>query len=120
MMDIKQNTKKYLILTFIVMSLFIFFKIDFRLKEIIPGAISDDSAYYYHSQTIGVDLDLDYSNQLEGTNKRNPRQRLGQLFFLNFTFLGTHPTKPKSRILGRRSQEIRCTASMVRSTSRST
>ena len=71
MMDVKQNTKKYLILTFIVMSLFIFFKIDFRLKEIIPGAISDDSAYYYHSQTIGVDLDLDYSNQLEGTNKRN-------------------------------------------------
>ena len=48
-----------------------FFKIDFRLKEIPQGVLSDDSSYYYHAQTIGVDLDLDYSNQLKGTNKRN-------------------------------------------------
>ena len=48
-----------------------FVKIDFRLNEITNGLISDDSAYYYHAQTIGVDNDLDYANQLEGTDKRN-------------------------------------------------
>ena len=70
-MNISKKTKKYSILLLISLSFFSFFKIDFRLKEINPGAISDDSAYYYHAQTIGVDLDLNYSNQLEGTNKRN-------------------------------------------------
>ena len=47
-----------------------FVKIDFRLNEITNGLISDDSAYYYHAQTIGVDNDLDYANQLEGTDKK--------------------------------------------------
>jgi hypothetical protein len=70
-MNISKKTKKYSILLLISLSFFSFFKIDFRLKEINPGAISDDSAYYYHAQTIGVDRDLNYSNQLEGTNKRN-------------------------------------------------
>lgn len=48
-----------------------FMKIDFRLDEIEPGYFHDDSAYYYHAQTLAVDLDLDYSNQLAGTDKRN-------------------------------------------------
>ena len=63
-----KNLTTILFLTFLLMT---FFKIDFRLKEIPQGALSDDSSYYYHAQTIGVDLDLDYSNQLKGTNKRN-------------------------------------------------
>ncbi len=63
-----KNLTVILFLTFLLMT---FFKIDFRLKEIPQGALSDDSSYYYHAQTIGVDLDLDYSNQLKGTNKRN-------------------------------------------------
>ena len=63
-----KNLTVILFLTFLLMT---FFKIDFRLKEIPQGALSDDSSYYYHAQTIGVDLDLDYTNQLKGTNKRN-------------------------------------------------
>ena len=51
--------------------LLVFTKIDFRFKEINPGLIHDDAAYYYHAQTVGVDLDFDYSNQLKGTDKRN-------------------------------------------------
>ena len=67
----KPNLKKFTIILFLTLVLMTFFKIDFRLKEIPQGALSDDSSYYYHAQTIGVDLDLDYSNQLKGTNKRN-------------------------------------------------
>ncbi len=61
----KRNT----IIFFLV--LLVFTKIDFRFKEINPGLIHDDAAYYYHAQTVGVDLDFDYSNQLKGTDKRN-------------------------------------------------
>ena len=61
--------KKNLFLIF--MLLLLFTKIDFRFKEIDPGLIHDDAAYYYHTQTIGVDQDFDYSNQLAGTDKRN-------------------------------------------------
>ncbi len=67
----KPKLKNLIIILFLTFLLMTFFKIDFRLKEIPQGALSDDSSYYYHAQTIGVDLDLDYSNQLKGTNKRN-------------------------------------------------
>lgn len=63
-----KNNKKIIILLFVLL---LFTKIDFRFKEITPGLIHDDAAYYYHAQTIGVDLDFDYSNQLSGTDKRN-------------------------------------------------
>ena len=63
--------KKFFVFLIITLFLLSFIKIDYRLKEINAGAISDDSSYWYHAQTIGIDLDLDYSNQLEGTNKRN-------------------------------------------------
>lgn len=66
-----KNFKKYTFMLFVTLFLLSFLKVDYRLKEINPGAISDDSAYYYHAQTIGEDLDLDYSNQLRGTDKRN-------------------------------------------------
>ena len=46
-------------------------KIDFRLKEIPPGLSVDDAEYYYHAQTIGIDFDLDYSNEMAGALNRN-------------------------------------------------
>ena len=69
----KKNISGEKFFIYLLISLFLlsFIKIDFRFKEITNGLISDDSAYYYHAQTIGVDNDLDYANQLEGTDKRN-------------------------------------------------
>ena len=49
----------------------IFTKVDFRFDEIFPGSFVDDAEYYYHVQTIAIDKDLDYSNQMPNTPNRN-------------------------------------------------
>lgn len=46
-------------------------RIDFRFDEINPGSFVDDAEYYYHVQTIALDKDLDYSNQMPNTPHRN-------------------------------------------------
>jgi len=62
---------------FIVISLF--FRIDFRFKTSVE-CCSDDYDYYAHAETIALDQDFDYSNQLpdlhpftyENEGKRSP------------------------------------------------
>ena len=79
----KNKIFKYLILSFLII---LCFKVDYRFKEVLSGGSQDDSSYYYHVQTIAVDFDLDYKNQLNGNlkdayikegNKPVPRQSFG-------------------------------------------
>ena len=55
----------------IILVLLTLTKIDFRFDEINPGSFVDDAEYYYHVQTIAIDRDLDYSNQMPDTPYRN-------------------------------------------------
>ena len=68
-MSKKFNNKVLFIL--IVFLLLALTKIDFRFDEINPGSFVDDAEYYYHAQTIAIDRDLDYSNQMPDTPYRN-------------------------------------------------
>ena len=77
----------YIILTLVIL---LFIKVDYRFKEIFPGGSQDDSVYFYHTQTLAIDFDLDYTNQLDGNlrdafirndNKPVPRQSLGPGIF---------------------------------------
>ena len=45
-------------------------KVDYRFEEIDYGKSVDDAEYYYSAITIGVDYDLDFSNQMEGVENR--------------------------------------------------
>lgn len=73
----------YLLLTLVIL---LFIKVDYRFKEIYPGGSQDDSVYYYHTETLAIDFDLDYTNQLDGNfrdayiredNRPVPRQSFG-------------------------------------------
>lgn len=65
---IKSNKTKTFFLLILLLSLT---RIDFRFDEINPGSFVDDAEYYYHVQTIAIDKDLDYSNQMPNTPYRN-------------------------------------------------
>ena len=80
------SLKDILKILLIVVILLLFTKVDYRLYEIAPGSIQDDSIYYYHTQTIAIDFDFDYTNQLDGNLKDSyirddglpvPRQSVG-------------------------------------------
>ena len=80
------SLKNILKILLIVIILLLFTKVDYRLYEIAPGSIQDDSIYYYHTQTIAIDFDFDYTNQLDGNLKDSyirddglpvPRQSVG-------------------------------------------
>ena len=65
------RVKKFLTPFIILLVLMTLTKIDFRFKEIPPGLIVDDAEYYYHAQTLGIDFDLNYANQMDGAPNRN-------------------------------------------------
>ena len=50
--------------------LFSLIKIDYRFQEIPFGLEVDDAEYYYSAVTIGIDFDLDFSNQMDGVENR--------------------------------------------------
>ena len=50
--------------------IFSLLKIDYRFNEIPYGLEVDDAEYYYSAATIGLDFDLDFSNQMEGVENR--------------------------------------------------
>ena len=50
--------------------IFSLLKIDYRFEEIPYGLEVDDAEYYYSAATIGLDYDLDFSNQMEGVENR--------------------------------------------------
>ena len=61
-----KSKKNILLLSiFITIVLLLFLKIDFRFQDTV-FCCGDDHDYYMHAETIAVDFDLDYSNQLKG------------------------------------------------------
>ena len=62
-MSIKKNILSVVII-FLILSLF--FRVDFRFKTTVE-CCSDDFDYFSHAQTIAIDYDFDYSNQLPQT-----------------------------------------------------
>ena len=65
-MKLKIN-KIYLLIAIVIISLV---KIDYRFDEIPYGLEVDDAEYYYSAITIGLDFDLDFSNQMNGIENR--------------------------------------------------
>ena len=66
----KIKMKKELSILFLLTIIFSLLKIDYRFREIPYGLEVDDAEYYYSAVTIGVDFDLDFSNQMEGVENR--------------------------------------------------
>ncbi len=60
--------KSYFLLAIVIVLSLI--KIDYRLNEIPYGLEVDDAEYYYNAVTLGLDFDLDFSNQMEGVENR--------------------------------------------------
>ena len=56
------NKSSFILIFFLIL---LFLKVDFRLQTDI-FCCSDDFDYYIHAETIVLDFDLDYSNQLKG------------------------------------------------------
>ena len=65
-MKLKIN-KIYPLIALVILSLV---KIDYRFDEIPYGLEVDDAEYYYSAVTIGLDFDLDFSNQMNGIENR--------------------------------------------------
>ena len=86
----KINFKLFLKSIFLILIITLFIKVDFRLQEEVI-CCSDDHDYYSHSETIALDFDLDYSNQLEGfENKRyNLNDKVAPIGFIGSGFLAS-------------------------------
>ena len=52
-----------------ILILLLLIKVDFRLQDTVY-CCGDDHDYYMHADTIGVDFDLDYKNQLLGNESK--------------------------------------------------
>lgn len=63
----KTNKLYFSIFVMIILSLI---KVDYRFDEIPYGLEVDDAEYYYTAATIGIDFDLDFSNQMKGIENR--------------------------------------------------
>ncbi len=62
------TNRKYLIPVFVIFFIFcLFFRIDFRFKYSVE-CCSDDYDYFSHAETIALDRDFDYTNQLPETH----------------------------------------------------
>ena len=62
-MNIKN--KPWLIIIFLILAFLTYMKIDYRFIETF-NCCQDDHDYLMHAETIALDFDLDYSNQLKG------------------------------------------------------
>lgn len=63
------SKNKIIKISVIFLLLVLFMKTDFRLKTEIE-CCNDDHDYFMHSETIAIDFDFDYSNQLKGFETR--------------------------------------------------
>tara|TARA_B100002019_G_scaffold164847_1_gene142360 strand:+ start:1834 stop:3429 length:1596 start_codon:yes stop_codon:yes gene_type:complete len=59
-----------LIVVFLILFFLISLKVDFRFQDTVY-CCGDDHDYYIHAETIAVDYDLDYSNQLKGLESQS-------------------------------------------------
>ena len=68
---------KKLVYLFLITFLLLLLKIDYRLIEEI-NCCQDDHDYFMHAETISVDFDLDYTNQLKGFESKRFNLELNQ------------------------------------------
>lgn len=75
--------KKILNISLIVLALLLFLKIDYRFTEFI-GCCGDDHDYYMHAETLALDFDFDYSNQLLGyeNSRFNKNNKIAPIGFI--------------------------------------
>ncbi len=80
----------------IVILVLLFLKIDFRFQDSVY-CCGDDHDYYMHAETLAIDFDLDYTNQMKGIESRRfyndgkfaPTGFIGSGIFASpFLFLG--------------------------------
>jgi hypothetical protein len=88
MNKLKNNT--FLSAIFITLALLLFLKIDFRFQDTV-FCCGDDHDYYMHAETIAVDFDLDYSNQLKGieTKRFNFKDNIAPTGFIGSGILAS-------------------------------
>lgn len=67
---LKKFNKPKILVFIIFIFLMSLVKVDYRFEEIDYGKSVDDAEYYYSAITVGVDYDLDFSNQMEGVENR--------------------------------------------------
>ena len=79
--------KKNLIIFSLVVFFLLLMKIDYRTGDFGKFNPTDDAGYMYHAYTVGLDFDLDYSNQII-----NPDKSPNPGFYLNGdTYVPKHP-----------------------------
>ena len=80
-------SKKNLIIFSLIVFFLLLMKIDYRTGDFGIFNPTDDAGYMYHAYTVGLDFDLDYSNQIINYEKSpNPG------FYLNGdTYVPKHP-----------------------------
>ena len=59
-----KSIKKFSIFLSLLFLFLTITKIDYRTSEPHPWSTHDDASYYFHAYTLGLDFDLDYSNQV--------------------------------------------------------
>ena len=59
---------KIISFSFIVFFILIITKVDYRIEQPQPWHSHDDASYFFHAYTIGLDFDLDYTNQISNDN----------------------------------------------------
>ena len=77
---------KSLSLAILFLIVFSLIKIDYRFQEIPYGLEVDDAEYYYSAVTIGLDFDLDFSNQMIGVENRYLNKDIKKAFHLELFF----------------------------------
>lgn len=102
------NKKKIFQISIVFLILSLFFRIDFRFKTTVE-CCSDDYDYFSHAQTIALDYDFDYSNQIpefhpyfyKNKNKITPVGYPGSgLLASPFLFLGNYIDTTLSSFVG--------------------
>ena len=65
-----RNKKFRKLFRFLLLFIFILVitKVDYRIEQPQPWHSHDDASYFFHAYTIGLDFDLDYTNQISNDN----------------------------------------------------
>ena len=61
----KKSRNENFLIFFLIVIFLLLIKIDFRFQDTV-FCCGDDHDYYIHAETIALDFDLDYKNQLSG------------------------------------------------------
>ncbi len=86
----KLTSNYYLQVIILIGFLLLLLKIDYRINDFGKFNPSDDASYMYHAYTIGLDFDLDYSNQIiSDTEVVNPNFYINEDSYVPKHFIGS-------------------------------